>query len=117
MTKDEINNVAKEWISLQSSGYPDDLDGDGVDVNMLAMEQPEDCWKVILEVLNITDDEWVLVNLGAGPLESLLAMHGTVVIPWIGQEVRLNKRFKTLLGGVWRNSIQDDVWHQLQGMV
>jgi hypothetical protein len=44
-------------------------------------------------------------------------MHGTVVIPWIGQEVRLNKRFKTLLGGVWRNSIQDDVWHQLQGMV
>jgi hypothetical protein len=52
--------------------------------------------------------------LAAGPLEDLLAYHGSEFIDRVETEARRNPRFRDLLGGVWRNTITDDIWARVE---
>lgn len=82
--------------------------------NLIAKE-PSGAWAMILRILDIAEqDEDVLNNLAAGPLESLLARHGRAVIKWVEEEARRNTKFKELLGGVWQNAIPELIWQRVQ---
>jgi hypothetical protein len=106
------------WIKLQSqpagSGSADALMWASIELDSLCMDAPEQCWEIILSILAKTDDEWVLTNLAAGPVESLVASHGDVVISWLEREAARSPAFRELLGGVWQNLISDDVWQRIQ---
>jgi hypothetical protein len=52
----------------------------------------------------------VLANLGAGPLEDLLARHGSEFIEQFETLARQDAEFRRLLGVVWQNNIADDLW-------
>lgn len=79
---------------------------------------PEHAWAIVLLILRLApEDGGVLDNLAAGPLEGLLAHHGSTVIDWVESEARRNPKFKELLGGVWQSGISDLIWHRVQRVV
>lgn len=113
-------SFVEKWIRLQSLQKDSDereaLMWTMEEFALLALRSPSECWDLILEVVSITDDEWVLTNLAAGPLEGLLALHPNDSIVWLEREVPKNPRLKSILSGVWKNLIPDDVWVRVQAL-
>jgi hypothetical protein len=70
---------------------------------MLPREDPELCYKVILQALRIVPADpgnSIFQALAACPLEDLLAAHGAAMIERVEVEARRNPEFNLLLGGV-----------------
>lgn len=80
----------------------------------LAFENPEALWEFILEVLQRDPPTEVVEVLAAGPLEDCLAKCGEKVIDRVEERAKSDPKFRSLLGGVWRNSMSDDVWARVQ---
>jgi hypothetical protein len=74
---------------------------------------PELCWELIKKIYYISPDE-LLGYLGAGPLESLLASNGNVVIERIESFLKENQRFHKVLQAVWRNASSDEIWARIR---
>jgi hypothetical protein len=75
-------------------------------------------WAVILRILETAPhDDDVLDNLSAGPLETLLALHGRDVIEWVEAEAKSNPGFRDILQGVWGNAIDGAVWERIQALL
>jgi hypothetical protein len=79
----------------------------------ITYERPIELWPLILEVLQRTQDPNVLAVLAAGPLEDYLAKCGHQVISEIEARAAADEKFKRLLGGVWKNSMSDEVWERV----
>ena len=113
-------NLAKSWIQLQGvsqeSEQAQELMWAAVRLNRLALSAPSECWDIVLDIINQTNDDWVLTNVAAGPLENLMALHSDEVINWIEKEARSNSKLKKLLSGVWKNLIPSDAWVRLQNI-
>lgn len=82
----------------------------------LTLEDPEQLWNLILEVLRRDSAVHIQEVLSAGPLENLLATHGASVIGKIESEARANPLFARLLGGVWKNKMTDETWARVQAV-
>ncbi len=111
--------IAKEWVEAWSDGKTSEV-GPGVGGSVLdwdlPREQPDLAWLAILEALaeigaNIKDRRLGL--LAAGPLEDLMSEHGTTMIDRVELHARRNPDFALLLGGVWRNDIDQGVWDRM----
>jgi len=117
----EIERLVNTWISYSSSTRlnpavePEYWAWEELD--RLCRKSPEVAWTVILRILNSTDHEFVLENLAAGPLETLLGRHGRNFIELIEDRAEADLRFRWLLAGVWKNSIPDELWSRLQAAV
>jgi len=118
MNSQEISTLATSWTRLQElqkdSEVSDDLMSAGIQLDLLILDEPESSWAVIMEIISNTADEWVLTNLAAGPIESLLAQHGDVAINWIEAAAKKDEGFRVLLEGVWKNCMSDGVWSRLK---
>jgi hypothetical protein len=87
------------------------------ELEKLVEGDPARAWAVILRILGTAhQDENVLDNLAAGPLETLLARHGRDAVEWVEAEAKANPKFKSLLKGVWRNAIDEAVWAKVQSL-
>lgn len=82
----------------------------------LVREEPDQAWILILEILRRNNTAEILEVLSAGPLEDLLAKHGNYVIERVESEAKSNPSFATLLGGVWKNAMADDIWVRVQNV-
>lgn len=106
------------WIALQSqragSAAANSRIWASIELDLVCMDAPEQGWDIILSIIAKADSEWVLTNLAAGPIESLLNGHGDAAISWVENEAARNPGLRKLLGGVWRNLISDDVWCRIQ---
>jgi len=80
------------------------------ELDELCSSSPEDAWEVILGVLARIPSDRALGNLAAGPLEDLLARHGSLIIERVEREARRNPAVANLLGGVWQNTMPDNIW-------
>ncbi|MDR2880421.1 MAG: hypothetical protein LBV29_00765 [Azoarcus sp.] len=76
--------------------------------------QPELCWLLILEISDRADSDLQRASLAAGPLEDLLSRYGDYFIDRIEEVVKRNGRFRELLTGVWKNTINPIVWNRIQ---
>lgn len=118
MTTAEIVDLAHRWINLQrvpqDSAAARELMGAAVQVNMLALRQPQDCWALVMTIFNQTSDEWVLTNLAAGPLESLVTRHPEEILPLLENEARNSERFRDMLSSVWENLMPEDAWRRIR---
>jgi hypothetical protein len=122
-----IEQVASDWIAyarLDRSPSDDEHDKGWV-LYDLAQFDPELAWQVIVELLSRyteadlfseleTEAKEVLSNVGAGPLENLLAEHGSAFIERIEAKARQDRRFFWTLGCVWKNSMTDEIWSRVQ---
>lgn len=71
----------------------------------LARNEPQRALDAIVWTMESTQNEFVLENLAAGPLEVLLSKHGPTVIEQVEAQAKLSDKFKWLLDGVWLESI------------
>ncbi|HSZ08646.1 MAG TPA: hypothetical protein VK794_08940 [Steroidobacteraceae bacterium] len=124
--------LAKAWIERYShrdakslilpSDLPDSAQSPPPDtfwafetLNSLVANDPLAAWRTILLILKLArDNQHVLDNLAAGPLESLISRHGRMAVEWIEEEARENKAFKELLAGVWKSNIPKLIWDRVE---
>lgn len=85
-------------------------------VNDLCSNDPDAAFAFILAVLAHDQSARTLANLAAGPLEDLLARHPHEVIERVEAQAKSDPQFAHLLGGVWKNTIPDDVWKRVQAV-
>lgn len=124
-----VAEQATAWIACarfsNPNEVPDDLWERGWNLNECAFDDPAFAWETIKEIVGRYNDEalftnstteakHVLANLGAGPLEDLLAQHGDALISDIEFEVRSDRRFFWTLACVWKNSMSDELWLRVQ---
>lgn len=110
--------LISSWIALHES------EEDSVDYekNFWAFEKldglihhsPDVAWQIILDILHANISDRVFGNLAAGPLEDLLGEHEAMFIDRVELEVKKNKEFKRLLGGVWQGAMSNEIWARVQ---
>ncbi len=116
------SKLAKDWIAYQKINDKESHEAKKYEWAIfqfwdMVLLSPALSWEVILEVINQTDDEHILANLAAGPLESLLAEHPKVAIKWVEREMVKSPKFKNLLLGVWQNLIPGEEWEKIQKLL
>ena len=116
---DQAQEIAQRWINRWSSPAGQKTPEAEADDSWfeLPKENPELCYSVILLVLKsvaVDPANPVFRNLAAGPLEDLLAAHGSSLIERIETEARRNPTFNLLLGGVWQNTMTPQIWGRIQ---
>jgi hypothetical protein len=90
------------------------VDGPGMILMSWETSMPVDeWWETILEMVRLAPDKRCLGSIAAGPLEHLLVRHGAEVIDLVESQAQADDRFKQTLRGVWKNVIEDDVWHRI----
>jgi len=117
MSGAELEHLSDQWIEFTCTpeDSPEYMERFWVFEKMLDLiwYQPEDAWQLILAIYN-KDQSWkVKAQLAAGPVEDLLAHHGAQFIDRVEAEAGKNPAFANLLGGVWQNSMSEDVWQRL----
>ena len=110
--------LATTWIELQKvpqdSPEAESMMWAAEELNSLTLDSPSDCWYTVLEILELTDDDWVLTNLGTGPLENLLVLEPQLTIDLIEAALPAKERLARALNDVWQSLMPDEVWNQLQ---
>jgi hypothetical protein len=120
VTKDERTRLARAWIALQTTPQHapeyDSLFWSFRQTYDLVREDPVEAWKLILTIWSLDQSIPIRQSLSAGPIEELLCFHGEHIIPRIERQAKADPSFARLLGGVWQNTMTDNVWHRLQDM-
>ena len=102
-----VDKLVKDWFKG---------DDEGLTMSEASDDTPELVWNAILEILKheLTDDQKSL--LAAGPLENLLAKHGSAFIERVEREAKVNAKLNDLLGGVWRQDMPDEIWRRIESV-
>jgi uncharacterized protein DUF6869 len=117
----ELTGIVDAWIAAQSA-------------DSSSVESEQNQWAIEHVILSAVDADgdflWdfvrtayprdlpdkVVAVLAAGPLEDLLAKRGTEFIDRVEELARKDPKFNHLLGGVWRNTMPDEVWQRVQSI-
>ena len=113
------DDLVGAWIRVMLKEGSDEHDPDFwafSDLDQMVDEEPEEAWPIILEILRRNQSSEILEVLSAGPVEDLLAQHGEVFIERVEHEARIDENFAKLLGGVWQNTISDEIYARVQGV-
>ena len=119
MDEVELDRIITAWIVAQQAkqGSPE------YETNWWAVSEVIDwtlegngdrLWQFVLEIYKRDLPDEIIAVLAAGPLEDLLAKRGVDFIDRIEELARKDPKFNYLLGGVWRNTISDEVWQRVQ---
>jgi hypothetical protein len=128
LMKGTPEQIASDWIAytqLDPSKAPEDVRERGWVIYDASYDQPVLAWEAIKAVVShYSEDELfteheteakrILANTAAGPLENLLAEHGTDFIESVEVEARRDRRMLWTVGCVWQNSMSEDVWTRVQ---
>ncbi|HTV14933.1 MAG TPA: hypothetical protein VME68_09470 [Acidobacteriaceae bacterium] len=119
VTPDQLAALAGDWIAYWHApdGSPERAAlSRATDLYELEYHDPETLWSLILAIHHKDQSIPIQQVLSAGPIENLLAKHGDAFIDRVESEARRDPSFAKVLGGVWRNSMSDSVWHRLQAV-
>jgi hypothetical protein len=98
-------------IAAPSSGAEDDWSAQAL--LEIVCEEPIRALEITFLIARMTDDTWLLCNLGAGPIESLLAADATL-LDAIALEARNSPNLKTALASVWQNAMSETTWQAVR---
>jgi hypothetical protein len=84
------------------------------DLYDLEYHHPELLWSLILAIHERDRSARIQQVLSAGPVESLLALHGDKFIERVEAQAKADPAFAKLLGGVWQNRMPEAIWQRLQ---
>jgi hypothetical protein len=122
------DKIAADWIAYaryDPNKAPEEVYLSGWVIYDLAVDDPTLAWEAIkLVVYSYSEDELfaksdneannIVGNTAAGPLEDLLANHGPQFIEAVELAARIDRRIMWALGGVWQNSMTDEIWARVQ---
>lgn len=113
-------DLIKGWIHLQRSTLNSQAYEESFWSCMLFMnlceDFPEDTLNVIKAILKTNDSMEIIGPLAAGPLEDLIAKHGSILIDDIEREARACPKFNKTLGGVWKSNTDEAVWKRIENV-
>lgn len=92
--------LIQTWIQFQRTQSPD-LEWANDDFIDLANEDPETAWECIVGVTELEASDDIVAGLAEGPMEDLLAEHGTKFIGRIEDILSNNLVFARLIKQVW----------------
>lgn len=101
---DKLNslpNAEKLWIAMD-------------DIFDIAVNNPENLWELIIDIIRMDPPNTVQEILAAGLLEDYLVKCGSNNIDKIKEQSESDKMFSHLLGGVWKNKMSDELWNTVQ---
>ena len=118
-----LPQLLDEWLKWAEWSAKPDRDTSEAD-NLIGFDefdwfvrkQPELAWQAIVAA---THDPRIVAHfdvLAAGPVEDLLSLHGPSFIDRVETEAQANPNFASLLGGVWRLNMTDEVWVRVQAV-
>ena len=115
MTKEEL---VDGWVALQYAHQAGNATRDHINVGRalgrLAYEEPLQCLGVIVEIIRKDSSDLVLSNVAAGPLENVIAEHGSVVIDEVERIALDNPAFREALALVWPRDTPADIWGRVE---
>jgi hypothetical protein len=113
--------LVDDWIRYQELSRPESpealnyewaadevMDMSITDINM--------CWKFVLEVISKSKDEWVLANVGAGPLEDMMSTDSALTLELIRCALP-NKELSFCLKNVWQNMMPEKALRELRSLI
>jgi hypothetical protein len=106
-----------KWVSDPNRREEDGLELIGFDeFDWITQHRPEHAWEAILTAVQEPRLLPYLNILAAGPLEDLLSYHGPEFIDRVESEAASNPKFASLLGGVWKFQMTDEIWARVQAV-
>jgi hypothetical protein len=114
----EIRSIADAWISRPAGNRTEDDKNFWAFVKLydLCEEAPEEAWLITQYLLSKKLDTHQKALVAAGPIEALLVKHGKLFIERFEDLAERDSEFKGLLGGVWKNRMEDDIWRRIQAV-
>lgn len=85
-------------------------------IDRLCDEEPEKCLALIIAICSSTNNEFILANVAAGPLEDLLVRNGDRVLDQLELWAQQDHKNRSVLASVWRNNIDDELWASVSRM-
>jgi len=79
----------------------------------LVDDYPREAFDVVLSIMESPDAERVIGGVAAEPIEDLLVQHGDEFIELVENEAKRSPKFRHMLGGVWRSSMDESIWLRL----
>jgi hypothetical protein len=120
MTQDERTRAAEAWLEYWKPGVGlEDREANAWVTDLeysLLYEDPEDLWRLILEIHRRDHSNKTQEVLSAGNLENLLDKYGDAFIERVEAEARADPLFASLLGGVWKSSMGEAIWNRVQAV-
>ena len=112
-----MKDLADNWIKFQSLA-PDSEEAKlfewaEEEAGLLSITSPDESWDFIVEVLEKNQDEWILMNIAAGPLDNLLSFFPNKTMYLMRKDVPGNARLEHALRHIWKNLVPDTVWGEL----
>ena len=119
MDETELNEIVDAWIAAESAEQrsPEHESNWWAVSQVLdwALErQGEQLWRFILATYKRDLSDKAFGILAAGPLEDLLAKQGPEFIERVEELARKDPKFNELLGGVWQNTMSEEIWQRVQ---
>lgn len=80
-----------------------------------AHDHPEQAWELVLAMLPLLETAENTAHFAAGPLETLIAQNGDLVIERIEAEAVKSPRFRYMLSGVWsQGKSETETWKRVE---
>jgi hypothetical protein len=71
-------------------------------------------FEIISAIHDLDEEQKSIEVFSAGPIEDMLAYQGAVVIKLVEAKARQDASFAHVLGGVWQNSMTDEIWDRIK---
>ena len=114
----DTNSITNAWIAMHMSaeGSPEYKKHFWAyeELDSLCDVEPLRGLLVIDDIVKTSQDDVVLANLAAGPIEDLLVRHDEYIIEHVVAITKGNPSWHKILRSVWKNSIADEVWDRVQ---
>ena len=118
----DLKEVASSWVAIQTidEGTPEYAAHEAAlrQLGKLIARDPVQAWHVAESVYEANQsNDWILENLGAGPVETLLRMHGEVILPFLTFYLSANPGFSKVIKHVWAHSLPTEISERLAGLI
>lgn len=99
--------IGLQGISIETPGY-EKLASAAIYLNDLCLTDHSRAWRVVVAIFESSTDEWIIANLGAGPVESLLDFHPGATIKNIERYIEKRPDFRGVLTHVWTSRLSEE---------
>jgi hypothetical protein len=104
----QVSDIVSSWIICTENFWAHEA------LNELIDSDPEQAWLIIQEIAKHDFDDESKAMFAAGPLEEILAKNGPRIIDRIEAKAKTDPKFNDLLGGLWKNTMSDEVWARVE---
>jgi hypothetical protein len=121
LTDTDICLIAIDWIryTVADKNSQEQFDtawASSIRIDMVCEGRFEDLWRLIVTIHSLDQSTKVMRLLSAGPIEDLLANDGVNFISRVEAKAKSDPSFATILGGVWKRTMSDEIWSRLQAV-